>query len=531
MNADNIILTGFMGTGKSTVGRELAQQLGYSFVDTDQLIEARAGRTIADIFRQDGEVAFRELEQTIARELAADHGRVIATGGRLMLDPTNAAALRETGHVFCLTASAETILSRVYQRLGDRPLLDVADPAGKIRTMLKERADGYGQFAQVRTDRKTPVAIAKEIICMLNSDILPVTHPTGTYNVMVGQDLLANVRQLANIDGPMVVIADTNTAPLYAERVAGDHLIVVPAGEQHKTLETVRSIYDQLLEAGIDRKGTLVALGGGVVGDMVGFAAASYMRGIDFVQCPTTLLAMVDASVGGKTGVDLPQGKNLIGAFKQPRAVVADVTTLQTLPPEELASGMAEAIKHGLINDPGLFEQFETHDWRFEAIFGGDNSAETTPVDVLQTLVARAIEVKRDVVQEDPFEHGRRATLNLGHTFGHAVEQVSQYDVRHGYGVAMGLVAAAHLSAQLGYCDAALQSRIEQVLVRADLPTRIPTELDPELIYSAMFSDKKKAGGKLRFILIRDVGDVFIDGDVAASAVVGSIRACQQPQE
>lgn len=354
---------------------------------------------------------------------------------------------------------------------------------------------------------------------MLNLTKLPVTHPTGQYAVLVGADLLPNLAEHAQIRGPIALITDSNVGPLHASRCGEVACVVtVPAGEQYKTLATVQTIYDELLAAGIDRQATVVALGGGVVGDVAGFVAATYMRGVDFVQCPTSLLAMVDASVGGKTGVDLPQGKNLVGAFKQPTAVLADITTLQTLPPAEFAAGMAEVVKHGLISNPDLFENLGIGNWRL---------TNQSPISNLQSLVATAIEVKRDVVQEDPFEQGRRATLNLGHTFGHAVEQVSGYRVRHGEGVAMGLVAAAHLSAQLGYCDAALKSRIEAVLQAQELPTRIPAEFEPKTIYQAMFSDKKKAAGKLRFILLRDVGDVFVTGDVAETAVLATLTAVQ----
>ena len=351
----------------------------------------------------------------------------------------------------------------------------------------------------------------------LNPTRLPVTHPTGQYDVLVGADLLPNLAELAQIRGPIALITDSHVGPLHAGRL-GDVActVTIPAGEQHKTLATVQTIYDQLLAAGIDRQATVVALGGGVVGDVAGFVAATYMRGVDFVQCPTSLLAMVDASVGGKTGVDMPQGKNLVGAFKQPTAVLADVATLQTLPPEEFASGMAEVVKHGLINNPDLFGRLEIGNWRF---------TNQSSISNLQSLVATAIEVKRDVVQEDPFEQGRRATLNLGHTFGHAIEQVSGYRVRHGEGVAMGLVAAANLSARLEYCDPALQGRIEAVLRMQGLPTRIPAAYDPAQIYAAMFSDKKKAGGRLRFILLRDVGEVFVEGGVAETAVLASLTA------
>lgn len=348
---------------------------------------------------------------------------------------------------------------------------------------------------------------------------LLVTYPGGQYDVIVGAGLLPRLRELAGVTGPLVVVTDSNVGPIHAGRVVdADFVITVPAGEQHKTLATVQTIYGDLLAAGLDRKGTIVALGGGVVGDMAGFAAATYMRGIAFVQCPTSLLAMVDASVGGKTGVDLPQGKNLVGAFTQPTAVLADMTTLKTLPPAEFAAGMAEVVKHGLIANPDLLKRLETGDWRLPA---DDQSL----VSNLQSLLVDAIQVKRDVVQEDPFEQGRRATLNLGHTFGHAIEQVSGYAIRHGEGVAMGLVAAANLSARLEYCDPELQPRIEAVLARLHLPTRIPAGLPHEALFRAMGSDKKKAAGQLRFVLLRDVGDVFVTGDVPETAVYATLAA------
>ncbi len=351
--------------------------------------------------------------------------------------------------------------------------------------------------------------------------ILPITHPTGAYAVTVGVDLHTRVRDLAHIQGPIALITDSNVGSLYAHAFPDVAcLITMPAGEENKTLATVNKMYGQLLAAGIDRTGTIVALGGGVVGDVAGFVAASYMRGLDFVQCPTSLLAMVDASVGGKTGVDLPEGKNLVGAFKQPTAVLADISTLATLSHEEFASGMAEVIKHGLIGDVDLFKRLE---------IGEDQSSiSQAQLANLQSLIAQAIQVKQSVVIEDPFEHGRRATLNLGHTFGHAIEQVTGYQVRHGEGVAMGLVTAAHLSAKLGVCAPTLQGRIETVLQKVNLPTRIPAHLDAELLYATMWRDKKKAGKILNLILIRAVGDVFIQGGVADTAVLETIRALQK---
>lgn len=347
---------------------------------------------------------------------------------------------------------------------------------------------------------------------------ITVNHPAGQYKIHVGQNVLAHLYELAPIEGPVALITDSHVGPLLAEKCgpAACH-INIPAGETHKTLETVNGIYSKLLAAGLDRKGTIVALGGGVVGDMAGFVAATFMRGIGFVQCPTSLLAMVDASVGGKTGVDLPQGKNLVGAFKQPTAVLADISALQSLPQQEFANGMAEVIKHGLISSPDLFTQIEREGARLQ----------TASPARLQSLVSEAIIIKRDVVQEDPYEHGRRALLNLGHTFGHAIEQVSHYRVSHGQGVALGLVAAANLSIRLEYCDPSLQGRIEAVLTQVNLPTRIPADISLADVYQMMFSDKKKAENTLRFILLKDVGDVFITDRVPQQMVMATMTAVQ----
>jgi len=231
---------------------------------------------------------------------------------------------------------------------------------------------------------------------------------------------------------------------------------------------------------------------------------------------------MVDSSIGGKTGVDLPQGKNLVGAFKQPRLVVADIATLATLPAVEFAAGMAEVAKHGLIADPVLWQRLTAEEWAIDPRRLADDRLLRADV---QSLVTRAIRVKRDVVEEDPFETGRRAVLNLGHTFGHAIEQVSGYAVRHGEAVAMGLVAAAHLSAALGESSPALPGEVEAVLSRLGLPVRIPRALDPRALHTAMGTDKKRQSGRLRFVLIHDIGEVFVRGDVPDELVMATLEA------
>jgi 3-dehydroquinate synthase len=329
------------------------------------------------------------------------------------------------------------------------------------------------------------------------------------------------------------VVTDDQVSPLYADRIrrtgldqpTGDDPIIIPAGEQHKHLDTVRAIYDQLLAAGIDRSGNLLALGGGVVGDVAGFVAATYMRGIDFALCPTSLLAMVDASIGGKTGVDLPQGKNLIGAFKQPRAVLADISTLATLPRVEFIAGLAEVAKHGLIADPILWQRLSLEDFNVDP---HRITADRLLSASLQSLIVQAIRVKREVVEADPYEQGRRAVLNLGHTFGHAIEQVSGYAIRHGEAVAIGLVAAARLSARLEACAPSLPGVVEGALQHLELPTRIPASMNPAALLAAMGSDKKKQAGRLRFVLIRDIGDVFVHDDVPAAAVMATLAEMRE---
>jgi 3-dehydroquinate synthase len=373
----------------------------------------------------------------------------------------------------------------------------------------------------VTTNDKHPNDVSGDLIGLIQQDPrrLVVDHVAQSYEFIVGGGLLSFIRQLANIDGPLVIVTDDRVGELYAPSCGSvDHVVTIPVGRQHKTLETVEAIYNQLLEARLDRNGTIVALGGSVVGDIAGFVAGTYMRGVNFVQCPTSLVALVDTSVGGKNGIDLPQGKNLIGVLKQPSAVIADVATLQTLPREEFISGMSEVIKHGLLADTDLLQKVENGTWQFEPGMLHLSLPE------LQSLVAQSIQVKIAVVQADPNEQGRRTTLNLGHTFAYAIEYVSGYSIRHGEAVAMGLVAAANLSVRLGHSSAALQERIEAVLTHVGLPTRIRGGFSPEALLEAMASDKKKIGRQLRFVLLREIGDVFVTDSAPRSAVLDTLK-------
>jgi 3-dehydroquinate synthase len=306
------------------------------------------------------------------------------------------------------------------------------------------------------------------------------------------------------------VITNDTLATLYGEalvaRLDGAFLVAVPDGEQHKTLDTVRTIYDRLLDAGGDRSTPVIALGGGVIGDMAGFVAATFMRGVPLIQAPTSLLAMVDASIGGKVGVDLPQGKNLVGAFKDPLAVIADIAALDTLPDIEFRCGLAEIVKAGLIGDPPLFAHL----------------SEIGPTQV-ELLIARAVRVKKAIVEQDRLESGARAYLNLGHTFGHALEHVSGYAWKHGEAVALGLAAAARLSARRGLIDAELVDFIERALIDLGLPARF-SEYDPAAIWDTMSHDKKWRDGQARFVLLKGVGAPVIVADVTRDEVIATLE-------
>ncbi|MFZ2517852.1 MAG: 3-dehydroquinate synthase, partial [Anaerolineae bacterium] len=316
----------------------------------------------------------------------------------------------------------------------------------------------------------------------------------------------------------VALVTNGTLAPLHSATVmqalrAGGlapRLCTMPDGESFKTLDTVRDLYAQFAQAELERQSAVIALGGGVVGDTAGFAAATYLRGLPFIQMPTTLLSMVDASVGGKVGVDLPGvGKNLVGAFKQPLLVLADTALLATLPPAEFRAGLAEVVKHGILAAPALFVDLEGV---------GPRS--------LPHLIAEAVRVKVNVVEADPFEQHVRAHLNLGHTFAHALELVSDFSIRHGDAVAIGLAAAAHLGVALGACDDALRDRIVHLLARLGLPVRIPASFtaSAQQLLVAMGSDKKKKEGRLRFIIPRRIGQVEIFDHVPPALVLAAWR-------
>ncbi len=347
-----------------------------------------------------------------------------------------------------------------------------------------------------------------------------------SYPIYIGAGLLARAELLTSyIHGARVaLVSNTTVAPLYLARVRAALTryqpldVILPDGEQHKTLEVLNRIFDALLQNRCDRQTTIIALGGGVVGDMAGFAAAVYQRGVPFIQVPTTLLAQVDSSVGGKTGVNHALGKNMIGAFYQPRAVVIDTDTLGTLPDRELSAGIAEIIKYGLIRDPEFFAWLEAH---MDRLLARDPAA-------LVEAIYRSCRNKAEVVAADEKEAGVRALLNLGHTFGHAIETGMGYGAwLHGEAVAAGMVMAADLSRRLGWLNEAEVTRIRALIERARLPVQAPPVLTATRFRELMSVDKKVLAGKLRLVLLKQLGEAVITADVPAAVLDETLNAAR----
>ena len=505
MHKGMIFLYGPSGSGKTSLGGVLAEQLRLPFVDLDQEIVKEAGLSIPEIFVQRGEAGFRQVEKSILGQALRESRQVVALGGGALLDPENRQNVEANGQVVCLTASLDQLVQRLGFEPDSRPLL-AGDASLRLQKLLAERGEHYASFPiQVDTGNQPLDEIARQVQVKLGE--FRVTGMGDGYDVLVlpgGLDSLGDLIIEHAQSGRVAVVSDANVAAIYGERVVQalrrigltTELVEIPAGEQNKTLETVASLWERFIQLRLDRGSLVVALGGGVTGDLAGFAAATFLRGIPWVAVPTSLLAMVDASLGGKTGFDLKQGKNLVGAFYSPRLVLADPSTLKTLPPAELRSGMAEAIKSGIVGDPVLFGLC-SQGW--DVIW-----------EHMDEIISRSMAVKVDLIQADPYEKGPRAALNLGHTVGHALEQASDYSLLHGEAVAIGMLNEARLSEALSLARPGLAQEIEAVLRGVDLPTRIPSGLEPAFILEAMKVDKKNVAGELHFALPVNIGQVQV---------------------
>jgi 3-dehydroquinate synthase len=531
-----------MGTGKTSVGQEIANQLGRPFLDLDDLIVTRAGKSIPAIFAEDGEPVFRALESQACQELRTAAGLVIAVGGGAVLDAANREALAAGGTVICLEAEPEVIARRLAGGNG-RPLLIGDNKRVRIEELLAQRATVYSMLPHhLDTSTLTVVQAAERVMGIAaglaegghripvgrsarvvggkpatdGSPVPPVSVPPP-YDILIAEGLLEQVgTRLAGVGltpGRCAVITNPilegHWVGMLLESLAAAgfeaRLYSVPDGERSKTLVTAGELYRQLADDRLARGEAIIALGGGVIGDLAGFVAATWLRGVPFVQLPTSLLAMVDASIGGKVAVDLPQGENLVGAFKAPTLVMADPLLLRTLPGVEFRCGLAEIVKTAVIGDPALFEQL-----------AGSGPA------TLTGMISDAARVKARIVERDPFEAGERAWLNLGHTFGHALELISGYYLRHGEAVGLGTIAAAEMSAALCRCDRTLPVRIRRVIERLGLPVEITFE--PDEAVAAMNTDKKRRGRGLRFVLPTRIGQVEIEENIPLETVRAALE-------
>jgi shikimate kinase/3-dehydroquinate synthase len=508
-----VVLSGFMGTGKSTVGPILAQRLGVPFLDTDAEIERAAGKPVPVLWREEGEPAFRAREgELIARLLADATPRVVAFGGgSVTVDRTRRLAL-DSAVLVTLTASPETIASRVGD-VRSRPNLALGpDPATRARELMTQRAPAYAEcHLALATDAIDPDAAADAVVALLERDPLVVPLGSRSYAIDVCVNEPARLTDAIARSAPssVVLVTDSNVqrargaaveAALRPLAIRGTRVTLAP-GEAQKTLATVGAIWDAALGAGVDREALVVAIGGGVLGDLAGFAAACLLRGVRVLQVPTTLLAMVDSSVGGKTGFDHATGKNLIGAFHQPSGVVADLAHLETLPARERAAGLAEVVKIALATDAPLLAALERD---AAALARGDVAA-------LAPIVRAAILAKIRVVRDDERESGPRALLNLGHTLGHALEAHGGYTRwLHGEAVSLGTVAEMRATVALGWTPAELARRGEALFAALGLPTHVE---HAELVAAWPFvaSDKKRDRDAVRLPVVTGAGEARLE--------------------
>jgi shikimate kinase/3-dehydroquinate synthase len=499
-----VFLVGFPGAGKSTAGALAASALGRRFVDLDELIAAEAGRSTAALVAADL-ADFREREAAaLARAIAAGGDDVIATGGGAAGWGDNLARMRAAGLVVALAVDLDVALGRVAAS-GPRPLLD--RPRDEQAALHAAREVVYRRaHAAIPTDDRSPAEVAAAIVRLVHG-AEALGRPTPwvvladrSYPILVDDRPFADGLAGAVGPGRTALVTDANLAPwlepvraaLVACGVGSVHLVQVPPGEASKSLATYGVLCERLVGAGLDRSSTIVALGGGVVGDLAGFVAATLFRGIDVVHLPTTLVAMTDSAIGGKTAIDLLAGKNLVGAFWQPRRVIAHLPTLATLPPRERRAGFGELWKYALLDGEDL--------WRQVAAHAAWAATTAPPPPSLAAVVERAATLKAAIVSRDERERrGERALLNLGHTLGHALETDAGGALLHGEAVGLGLLAAARVSCRLGLAGADLEPRVQGALAATGLPVDLDARLTPAAV-ARVAVDKKRKGDALGFI-------------------------------
>ena len=521
-----IVLVGFMGAGKTTVGRLLAAQVGLPFVDTDDLVQHRAGMSIPEIFSQKGEPAFRELEREVVLETLQGPESVVALGGGSLGDPAVATMLQHAQVVHLEVSYGES-----RRRLGtgeNRPMLGRTDPKALYET--RRRSYEMIRHLVIPTDHRSPEEIARQIAVEVKGSsvaqervqrvVVPLRE--RRYEVTVGRDLMHRFTELvpgiSKVEKAFVITHPS--LDRYAKEIERSlsetgcdvEQLRIDEGEASKSLDVVRELWAELARRRAHRDDYVVGIGGGVVSDVVGFVAATYMRGLPLVHVPTTLLGQVDAAIGGKCGVNIAEGKNLIGTIYQPRAVVCDVELLSSLPEEEFRSGMAEVVKYGLIADPDLLDGIEEE---YARIYDGHALS-------LINVVTRSAAIKASFVAADELDTGKRAFLNYGHTFGHAIETIQGFrGIRHGEAVALGMMAAAYLSNELGRLSEYGVAVHKRVLTGLGLPTTATLDLDQ---LETAWQHDKKFTGSVRFVLLDEIGSPVAGIEAPRGSVGAALR-------
>jgi len=551
--AKRVVLIGFSGAGKSTIGRLLADRLGWAFIDTDAGIAAEFGRSVPEIFAHDGELAFRAAERSHLLAALATRHAVIATGGGAVMDSAvwadDVLGDRETLAI-ALDVDPSTVFRRLTSQQAaegaavERPMLASADPLARIDQLKTTRQTAYDRAdLTLIVDNVSPGEIVDEIIALLSlgpRSLLPavtLSVANAQSRIFIEPGIAAYAGQLIRAQWPESerawIVSDANVGPMHgpalqASLKASDfsvHQHNVPAGESSKSWVTAGELLDWQLRGGVERSDVVIALGGGVIGDLAGFVAASVLRGVPLVQIPTSLLAMVDSSVGGKTGVNHAAGKNLIGAFYQPPLILIDPHYLQTLPPRELRSGWAEIIKHAFIqpSTPGgeradLLRLLER------------NAASLNRLAEPATTYAirRNVALKAAVVAADERESGVRAYLNFGHTIGHAIEAAG-YRYLHGEAIAVGLTAAMRIGQEIGASTGNQTAQMDRLLEAFGLPQS--ARADHQLVLDKMKSDKKRAHGVQRWVMPRKSGGVELRTDVSLSVVNNVLAQVLKPTD
>ena len=533
----SLVLVGLMGAGKTSIGRRLSHRMGLPFRDADAEIELASGCTIAELFARFGEPEFRDGERRVIARLLAGPPVVLATGGGAFMDPQTRETIRNQAVSVWLRCSLATLVRRTTGRT-HRPLLMGGDPERVLADLMAVRHPIYAEAdLVVQCGEDSPEATTNRVLSALEhyrpSRRVAVTLADTSYDVVIGTGLLARAGALLAPVLPQkraIIVADETVAGLHLPALTAGlseagfetRSVTVPPGERSKSIAGYTRVTDALLEAGVERRTAVIALGGGVVGDLAGFAAATVLRGLPFVQIPTTLLAQVDSSVGGKTGINTAYGKNLLGAFHQPRIVLADTAVLATLPARELRAGYAEIVKAGLIGDAGLFAWCEAHG---AALLAGDAAAQAHAVEQACAFKARVVASDE---REEQAQDGR-ALLNLGHTFAHALEAEFGYTgaLLHGEAVSLGLLLGFQLSARLGHCAGADVDRVRTHLGDTAMPWRLGDlgrTLSADALVAHMQRDKKMRDGRLAFVLARGIGQAFTSRDVPQEAVLAVLR-------